>query len=141
MSLFVIARIVQGAAGGAGITVSRASVGDLFEERELARMYAILTMALVLGTSLSPYAGGVITRHLGWHAGFLMLAGAALVIALACYAWLPETRAANAQHPQLRGVVARIARGDRQARVPRDMWPRRRVCTRCSSCSPLSRRT
>lgn len=96
MSLFVVARVVQGAAGGAGITVSRASVGDLFEERELARMYAILTMALVLGTSLSPWAGGVITRLLGWHAGFLLLAAAALVIAAACYAWLPETRTANA---------------------------------------------
>jgi DHA1 family bicyclomycin/chloramphenicol resistance-like MFS transporter len=95
MSWFVAARVVQGAAGGAGITVSRASVGDLFEERELARMYAILTMALVLGTSLAPWAGGVITRLLGWHAGFLMLAAAALFIAGACYAWLPETRAAN----------------------------------------------
>jgi DHA1 family bicyclomycin/chloramphenicol resistance-like MFS transporter len=96
MSLFVVARIVQGAAGGAGITVSRASVADLFEERDLARMYAILTMALVLGTSLSPYAGGVITRLLGWHAGFLMLTAAALIITVACYAWLPETRDANA---------------------------------------------
>ena len=52
---------MQGATGGAGITVSRASVGDLFEERELARMYAILTMALVMGTALAPYAGGLIT--------------------------------------------------------------------------------
>ena len=96
MGLFVAARVVQGAAGGAGITVSRASVGDLFEESELARMYAILTMALVMGTSLAPYAGGLLTTLLGWHAGFLILGGAAFVIALACYAWLPETRAANA---------------------------------------------
>ncbi len=96
MGLFVVARVIQGAAGGAGITVSRASVGDLFEERELARMYAILTMALVLGTSLSPLAGGIVTRHIGWHAGFLMLAGAAFVMAVACFTWLPETRAASA---------------------------------------------
>ena len=65
MGWFVVARIVQGATGGAGITVSRASVGDLFEERELARMYAVLTMALVLGTALAPFVGGVITRHIG----------------------------------------------------------------------------
>jgi DHA1 family bicyclomycin/chloramphenicol resistance-like MFS transporter len=63
MSWFIAARILQGAAGGFGITVSRASVGDLFEEKELARMYAILTMALVLGTALAPYAGGLITRR------------------------------------------------------------------------------
>src|ERR1044072_5110187 len=54
MGWFVAARILQGAAGGFGITVSRASVGDLFEERLLARMYAILTMALVLGTARAP---------------------------------------------------------------------------------------
>ena len=95
MGWFVLARIAQGAAGGAGITVSRASVGDLFHERELARMYAILTMALVLGTALAPYAGGLITRYTGWRSGFLMLAALAAVISSACFAWLPETRAAN----------------------------------------------
>jgi DHA1 family bicyclomycin/chloramphenicol resistance-like MFS transporter len=96
MGWFVLARIAQGAAGGAGITASRASVGDLFHERELARMYAILTMALVLGTSLAPYAGGLIAHYTGWRSGFLMLAAVAAVIASACFAWLPETRAVGA---------------------------------------------
>jgi DHA1 family bicyclomycin/chloramphenicol resistance-like MFS transporter len=96
MGWFVAARVVQGAAGGFGITVSRASVGDLFEEHALARMYAILTMALVLGTALSPYAGGLIARFIGWQSGFVWLAGAAGLIALACFLWLPETRAADA---------------------------------------------
>src|SRR5262245_56170407 len=96
MSWLVAARIVQGAAGGTGITVSRASVSDLFEERELARMYAILTMALVMGTALAPYAGGLITRYAGWQSGFLFLAVAALAITMACLAWLPETRNVNA---------------------------------------------
>jgi len=97
MGWFVAARIVQGAAGGFGITVSRASVGDLFEERALARMYAILTMALVLGTALAPWIGGVIARFAGWQSGFLGLAVAAAVIATACAAWLPETRIANSR--------------------------------------------
>ena len=96
MGWFIAARILQGAAGGFGITVSRASVGDLFEEKELARSFAILTMALVLGTALAPYAGGLITRFVGWQQGFLWLAGASGLIALACFIWLPETRAAAA---------------------------------------------
>jgi DHA1 family bicyclomycin/chloramphenicol resistance-like MFS transporter len=97
MGWFVAARIVQGAAGGFGITVSRASVGDLFEERVLARMYAILTMALVLGTALAPWIGGLVARHAGWRSGFIGLGGAAAIIAVACAAWLPETRNANAR--------------------------------------------
>jgi DHA1 family bicyclomycin/chloramphenicol resistance-like MFS transporter len=97
MGWFVAARVLQGAAGGFGITVSRATVGDLFEERELARMYAILTMALVMGTALAPYAGGLITRHVGWREAFVWMAGLAGAIAVACHLWLPETRAANAR--------------------------------------------
>jgi DHA1 family bicyclomycin/chloramphenicol resistance-like MFS transporter len=95
MGWFVAARILQGAAGGFGITVSRASVGDLFEERALARMYAILTMALVLGTALAPWVGGLITRHAGWQSGFLWLAAACATIAIASALWLPETRVAD----------------------------------------------
>jgi DHA1 family bicyclomycin/chloramphenicol resistance-like MFS transporter len=95
MGWFVAARILQGAAGGFGITVSRASVGDLFEERELARMYAILTMALVLGTALAPFAGEVVTRFAGWRSMFLGLTLAAAGIAAACLLWLPETRVRN----------------------------------------------
>src|SRR6185295_2558796 len=90
MAWFVAARILQGAAGGFGITRSRASVGDLFEERELARMYAILTMALVLGTALAPFAGEVVTRFAGWRSMFLGLTLAAAGIAAACLLWLPE---------------------------------------------------
>jgi DHA1 family bicyclomycin/chloramphenicol resistance-like MFS transporter len=97
MTWLVVGRIVQGAAGGTGITVSRACVSDLFEERELARMYAILTMALVFGTALAPYAGGVITRYVGWQSAFLFLASAALIITIACVAWLPETRRKDAR--------------------------------------------
>jgi DHA1 family bicyclomycin/chloramphenicol resistance-like MFS transporter len=95
MGWFVAARILQGAAGGFGITVARASVGDLFEERALARMYAILTMALVVGSALAPLAGGLMTRYADWHSGFLWLAVAAALIALACATWLPETRQAD----------------------------------------------
>jgi MFS transporter, DHA1 family, multidrug resistance protein len=93
MAWFVVARVVQGAAGGFGITVSRACVGDLFEEHALARMYAILTMALVVGSALGPWAGGKIAYYLGWQSGFIFLAGAAVLIAVACFIWLPETRA------------------------------------------------
>ncbi len=109
MAWFVAARIVQGLAGGVGITVSRASVGDLFEERELARMYAILTMALVPAAALAPYAGGLLTRYAGWEWGFLLLAAASAAIVAACLGWLPETRRADANADSF-GVLWRESR-------------------------------
>jgi MFS transporter, DHA1 family, multidrug resistance protein len=96
LAQFVLARVVQGVGGGVGITVARASVGDVFKGGELARMYAILTLPMVLGTSLAPYAGGVITAMWDWKVGLLVLTGAALLLAALCARWLPETRAVDA---------------------------------------------
>lgn len=116
MTWFVVARVVQGLAGGVGITVSRACVGDLFEERELARMYAILTMALVPAAALAPYAGGLLTRHVGWEYGFLLLALCAALIAAACAAWLPETRRVDVRADSF-GVLWRESRSLMRNRV------------------------
>jgi DHA1 family bicyclomycin/chloramphenicol resistance-like MFS transporter len=96
MGWFVAARVLQGLAGGFGITVSRACVGDVFEERKLARMYAILTMVLVVPTALSPWVGGYIARQQGWQSAFVWLAGAGGIMTVACLAWLPETRTGSA---------------------------------------------
>ena len=96
MGWFVAARILQGLAGGFGITVSRACVGDVFEEHRLARMYAILTMVLVVPTALSPWMGGYIARHQGWQSAFIWLAYAGGLMTVACLAWLPETRSGSA---------------------------------------------
>ena len=54
-------------------------------------------------------AGGLITRFVGWQSGFLWLAGAAGLIALACFIWLPETRAADANAHSF-GVLWRESR-------------------------------
>ena len=38
-----------------------------------------------------------LTHYAGWHAAFLLLAGAACIITLACLVWLPETRSQDIQ--------------------------------------------
>jgi DHA1 family bicyclomycin/chloramphenicol resistance-like MFS transporter len=96
MGWFVAARFLQGATGGFGITVSRACVGDVFEERKLARMYAVVTMVLVIPTALSPWIGGYIARYHGWQTAFTWLAYAAACMTVACLIWLPETRRGSA---------------------------------------------
>ena len=83
-----------------GLIVARAVAGDLYTGAQLARMLAIVTMAMVLGTTLSPLLGGVIVTHLGWHAGFWVLLGASAALAAFCAASLPET-GAHARSAQL----------------------------------------
>ena len=46
---------------------------------------------MMLGTTVSPWLGGVITERFGWHAPFLMLLVLALLVTLAVWRLLPET--------------------------------------------------
>jgi MFS transporter, DHA1 family, multidrug resistance protein len=89
LSWLVAARIVQALGASAGLIVARATVGDLFQGAQLARMIATLTMTTVLGTTLSPYLGGLIAAHFGWQKGFWLLVALGAVLALAARRLLP----------------------------------------------------
>jgi MFS transporter, DHA1 family, multidrug resistance protein len=114
MGWLVAARIVQGAGGAAGITVSRATVSDLYRDHDLSRKIAMLTMSMVIGTGAAPYVGGVIAQTAGWRAAFWLLLVASLAIALLVWRLLPETRTVDASTSnfaeiwrQSRAVIAR----------------------------------
>jgi MFS transporter, DHA1 family, multidrug resistance protein len=89
----VVARAIQGAGGAVGITVARATVGDLYEGPALSRAIATLTMSMVVGSAMAPYFGGVITQSLGWRAGFWFLLVGSLAIMATVQLAMPETRA------------------------------------------------
>lgn len=81
----VALRVVQGAAGAAGIVISRAVVRDLFTGTELARFYALTLIVNGVAPILAPIVGGLILLVTSWHGTFLMLAviGAGLFLAAA----------------------------------------------------------
>jgi DHA1 family bicyclomycin/chloramphenicol resistance-like MFS transporter len=58
----------------------------------IARTLAALTMVSVLGNALAPTAGGYLVEAFGWRAVFAVLAFGAIVVALAVWRKLPETR-------------------------------------------------
>jgi MFS transporter, DHA1 family, multidrug resistance protein len=114
MEWLVVARIVQGAGGAVGITVSRATVSDLYRDHDLSRKIATLTMSMVIGTAAAPYVGGIIAQSAGWRAAFWLLLAASLAIALLVWRLLPETRRVDASANnfteiwrQSRAVIAR----------------------------------
>lgn len=95
LEVLIGARVVQALGCAANLTVARAVIGDLFHDWRLPRALAQLTMAMMLGTTISPWLGGVITERLGWHAPFLMLFGVAILVGVAAWRLLPETRLAQ----------------------------------------------
>jgi DHA1 family bicyclomycin/chloramphenicol resistance-like MFS transporter len=62
-------------------------------------------MVAVLGNSLAPVAGGLITEGFGWRAIFAALVLAAAVVAVAVWTRLPETRPPGAHPPRAREMA------------------------------------
>ncbi len=91
LPVLVLGRVVQAIGAAAGVTVSRAIAGDSFHGDDLAKRLATLTMAIMLGTTISPLVGGQLAAHLGWHSCFLLLTLLGLFSAITCHALLPET--------------------------------------------------
>ncbi len=96
LPLLVVARIVQALGCAVTMTVARAVVGDIYDDWRLARALANVTLGTMVGTTLSPYLGGLLTEAFGWHATFIVLLAVSAVIAIATWRMLPETRVARA---------------------------------------------
>ena len=69
------ARLVQGAAGAAGIVIGRAVVRDLHEGSEMARFLALVLVVNGVAPIAAPIAGGQLLHVTDWRGIFLVLAG------------------------------------------------------------------
>jgi DHA1 family bicyclomycin/chloramphenicol resistance-like MFS transporter len=102
-----LGRIVQAVGAGCSTTLVRTIARDAYRAEHLVRVIAYLTMFYALGPMIAPLFGGVLIDTLGWRSvfGFALLVG--VLIAVAAYAWIFETR------PQVSGVADEtgIARG------------------------------
>jgi MFS transporter, DHA1 family, multidrug resistance protein len=83
-------RALQGAAGGAGNTVARAMVRDLFEGAQAQRVMATVQMLFGIAPAIAPIIGGFLLG-INWHIIFIFLAVYAGVSLWAAIKFLPET--------------------------------------------------
>ncbi len=91
-------RAMQGATAGAGWTVGRAVIRDLYEGPEAQRLMSAVTVIFSLAPAIAPVVGGWIHVGFGWRATFWLLAVLGFTLVMACYWLLPET------HPPERRV-------------------------------------
>ena len=83
-------RALQGASGGAGNTVARAMVRDLFEGAAAQRVMATVQMLFGIAPAIAPIIGGFLLG-IHWQAIFIFLAIYAGMILWASVTFLPET--------------------------------------------------
>ena len=84
-------RLVQGAAGAAGIVIGRAIVRDLYEGAAVARVFALLILVTGLAPILAPVLGGQLLRIGPWPGVFFVLGAVGTALFLAALAGLRET--------------------------------------------------
>lgn len=83
-------RALQGASGGAGNTVARAMVRDLFEGAQAQRVMATVQMLFGIAPAVAPIVGGFLLG-IHWQAIFIFLAIYASLSLWAAVRFLPET--------------------------------------------------
>ena len=85
VELLVVARFVQGVAGGVGLVIAQAAGRDLYSGAALIRFFGRLTVLSGLAAVVGPLLGGLLATVADWRGLFLFLAavGAAILLAVA----------------------------------------------------------
>lgn len=96
-------RLFQALGGGAATVVARATVRDLFDEREGAKALALIAITTSLAPLVAPVAGAYILQLGSWRWEFVTLTLFGLVSWIATWIMLPESlQAHNAQSSMLK---------------------------------------
>lgn len=88
----IVLRFFQALGACGGIVIARASVRDMFDHSESARVFSLLLLVMGVAPILAPLFGGYITLFFGWRAIFVVVAACSAISLVAVYRFLPETR-------------------------------------------------
>jgi DHA1 family bicyclomycin/chloramphenicol resistance-like MFS transporter len=87
------ARLIQGAAGAAGIVIARAVARDVYSGTPLARFFSLLLIVNGLAPILAPVVGAQLLHVTDWRGVFVVLAGFGAILFVAVAVGLHETLA------------------------------------------------
>ena len=88
----IVLRFFQAAGAGAGSIVARTIVRDIYPPKEALQTFALLTAAMGFTPIIAPVAASIIAETWGVNAVFVLLAVLGLILLMAGYIALPETR-------------------------------------------------
>jgi MFS family permease len=87
----LVLRCVQSAGSSGTVALANGLVGDMVTSAERGSYIAFASLGGMLGPSLSPIIGGLISQYLDWHWLFWFLLILSGVFSLALFLFLPET--------------------------------------------------
>ncbi|KAK4443650.1 major facilitator superfamily domain-containing protein [Podospora aff. communis PSN243] len=87
----LVTRCLQSAGSSTTVALCQAVVADIVTSAERGQYVAITAIPTILGPSVGPVLGGVLSEYLGWRWIFWFLAIAAAINLAVVLFWLPET--------------------------------------------------
>jgi DHA1 family bicyclomycin/chloramphenicol resistance-like MFS transporter len=105
MSALVFGRVTQALGSSMALVVARAVIGDTYRDWRLARALANQTLFMMMGTTISPYLGGIGAEYFGWQSVFLILLAAGCITLVAAWRALPETRVPSESARTFAGIA------------------------------------
>lgn len=124
--LLLLARVVQGAGAGAGMTLAFAMVRDLFEGQAAQSRMAVITIVANVAPILSPALGTLLLAGIGWRGIYLVILGYGCLLTL--IAWrgigetLPSLRAAGVSTTATMDRVSAASQHDGDSARGKGLW-------------------
>ncbi|HEV2640870.1 MAG TPA: Bcr/CflA family multidrug efflux MFS transporter [Actinocrinis sp.] len=91
IAVLTAGRLIQGAAGAAGIVLSRAIVRDLYSGTAMVRFFSTLVLVNGAAPILAPIIGGQLLKFTDWEGVFVVLSVIGVLLLAAVLLGIPET--------------------------------------------------
>lgn len=98
VEMMIFLRFFQAIGSCAGLVSARAIIRDLFDGREMARVFSTLIMVVAISPIIAPSIGGVLATHFHWSVLFFVLTGMALLVLVGTILLVPETKGSDPEH-------------------------------------------
>lgn len=104
----IVGRAIQAAGVCAASVLARAIARDMYEGETLARVLAMVIVAMAAAPGFSPLLGGMTEKMIGWRMTFLTVSAFGLALSMWYAFRLPETHVASRRMPLAVGPILRI---------------------------------
>lgn len=103
IELLVMARLIQGLSGAAGMVIGRAIISDLARGKDAARAFSILMLVGGVAPVAAPFLGSLLSERLGWRGVLWVVAAVGAIALAASLVFIRETRPIEARVPDRTG--------------------------------------
>ncbi|MDR1711260.1 MAG: multidrug effflux MFS transporter [Propionibacteriaceae bacterium] len=108
IAVLVLARLVQGLSGAAGMVISRAVISDIAEGEAAAQAFSLMMLVGGVAPVLGPLAGSAMLDAVGWRGLLWVIAAVGAVSLIFVAAFLRETHPKEKRMRQANGPGLRV---------------------------------